>query len=334
MKDYLHYSVIDEEKKLVQCGLCPHVCKIQNNQTGICRVRKNIDGKLFTLTYGEFTSINLDPIEKKPLYHFFPGSEILSVGTVGCNFRCLHCQNWEISQTQFGEIPTRKLTPQDAFTIAKKYNSIGISYTYNEPLINYEWTLETAKIFQKEGLKNVLVTNGYINEKPWEEILPYIDAANIDVKSFRDDFYKKICGAKLSPVLKSVEIMFKNNKHVEVTYLVIPSYNDSKKEIEEFIDWLSSISTSIPLHFSRYFPQYKMKEPATPIETMEFAREIALKKMKYVYLGNVWEKEYNRTYCPKCKNILIERVGYSIEIKGLTKDGSCNKCNTKIDIVI
>jgi len=334
MKEALYYSVIDKEKKLVQCGLCPHTCKIQNNKTGICRVRKNIEGKLFAQTYGEFTSVNIDPIEKKPLYHFYPGSEILSVGTVGCNFRCLHCQNWEISQADIGEIPTRNFTPEDALNLSKKYNSIGISYTYNEPLINYEWTLETAKIFQKEGLKNVLVTNGYINEQPWEEILPYIDAANIDVKSFRDDFYKKICGAKLSPVLKSVETMFKKGKHVEVTYLVITNQNDSQQEIEEFVEWLSSISPYIPLHFSRYFPQYKMKEPATPIKTMELAREIALKKMKYVYLGNVWEKEYNRTSCPKCGNILIERIGYSIEIKGITKDGLCKKCNRKIEIII
>ncbi len=287
MKEALYWEPVDKNNKVVHCLLCPHNCRISPDKTGICRVRKNDDGKLYSLIYNEFTSIHLDPIEKKPLYHFYPGSHILSVGTFGCNFRCLHCQNWEISQSNQGDAPTHKITPESAVALAKKDDSIGIAHTYNEPLINYEWVFETAKLIHKENLKNVLVTNGYINEQPWENLLPFVDAANIDVKSFRDEFYKKICSGRLGPVLRSVEIMVKRNKHVEVTYLLIPHQNDSEQEIEDMVDWLSSVNPEIPLHFSRYFPQYKMDEPETPIATLEKAKKIALKRLKYVYLGNV-----------------------------------------------
>ncbi|MDI6641148.1 MAG: AmmeMemoRadiSam system radical SAM enzyme [Elusimicrobiota bacterium] len=334
MQEAKYYTIIDEEKKLVQCELCPHRCKLLPEKTGICRVRKNIAGKLCSLIYNHFTSINLDPIEKKPLYHFYPGSEILSVGTLGCNFRCLHCQNWEISQSDFDERYTREFSSEDALKVSKKYNSIGISYTYNEPLINYEWTLETAKLFQSEGLKNVLVTNGYINEEPWENLLPYIDAANIDVKAYRNEFYKEVCKAELNPVLRSVEIMAKRNKHVEVTYLIIPGYNDSELEIEEFVKWICGVNPEIPVHFSRYFPNYKMDKPATPLKTMDMAIKIAYKHVKYAYLGNVWEREYNRTYCPECNAVLIERIGYNTEIKQLSDKGYCKKCNSRINIML
>ncbi|OGS23658.1 MAG: AmmeMemoRadiSam system radical SAM enzyme [Elusimicrobia bacterium RIFOXYB2_FULL_48_7] len=287
MKEALYYSVIDKEKKTVGCVLCPHNCKIQPGKTGACRARKNIDGILQSLVYGEFASVNLDPIEKKPLYHFYPRTHILSVGTTGCNLRCQHCQNWEISQSDYNPEIMRSLSPEEAVSMAKRYKSIGIAYTYNEPLINYEWVAETAKLARGEALKNVLVTNGFINEQPWENLLPLIDAANIDVKSFKNDFYKSACGAEIGPVLRSVEIMFKRGKHVEVTYLVIPGKNDSEHEIADFVDWLSSLSPEIPVHFSRYFPQYKMKEETTPVKTMELARRVAMKRMKYVYLGNI-----------------------------------------------
>jgi len=335
MKEAMYYSVFDAEKKIVQCELCPHKCRLLPDKTGICRIRKNIDGKLVSLVYGQFTSINLDPIEKKPLYHFYPGTDILSVGTIGCNFRCLNCQNWEISQADYDErLPLINLSSDDALKLAKKHNSIGIAYTYNEPFINYEWILETAELFRKNGLKNIFVSNGYINETPLMELVTFIDAANIDVKAFNNEFYTKICSAKLEPVLKTVEFLVREQKHIEITYLVIPKYNDSMTEIQEFTDWLSQLNSEIPLHFSRYYPNYKMSENATSLTTLERAQQIAAKKLKYVYLGNVWEKEYNRTYCPVCNSVLVDRIGYTAEITGNLKDGSCRKCGKKINIVM
>lgn len=330
MKEALYWKV--KEDKKVQCVLCPHNCVISEGKNGICRVRKNVESKLYSLTYNEFTSVAMDPIEKKPLYHFYPGKGILSFGTVGCNLRCQFCQNWEISQQDFGEIPTRTITADDAVRLAKTSDSIGIAYTYNEPLINYEWLLETAQLAQKYNLKNVLVTNGYLNEEPLENLLPYIDAANVDVKSFRNEFYRKICGGTLDAVLRTVEIMVKRKKHIELTNLLIPTLNDSGEENEDLTDWIYALDKEIPLHFSRYYPCYKMEIPATPLATLEKARKIALKKLKYVYIGNVWEIEYNRTYCPNCQVILIERRGYQTEILNLQGD-TCKKCGEKINII-
>jgi len=332
MKEALYYLRLEKDNR-VQCFLCPHQCIIDDGKTGICRTRKNVEGKLFALVYDQFTSINMDPVEKKPLYHFYPGREILSLGTIGCNFKCRGCQNYEISQAEMGEVPTRTVTSDDAVRLAKEYDSIGIAYTYNEPLINFEYLLETAHEAQKYDLKNVLVTNGYINEEPLVNLLPYIDAANVDVKSFRNDFYKDYCKGKLGDVLRTVEIMVKNKKHVEITNLVIPTLNDSDSEIEDLTDWLSSLSDEIPLHFSRYYPCYKMTIEATPLATLEKAKKIAQKKLKYVYLGNVWEKPESNTYCPICKEVLIERRGYYTKVVGLEGE-NCRKCGEKINIKI
>jgi len=330
MKDALYFEIYgNKEKKLVKCNLCPLYCIIADGKVGNCGIRKNVDGKLFSLTYDKFTSVSMDPIEKKPLYHFYPGSEILSLGTLGCNFHCQFCQNFEISQSGFDGSILRDMSSSDAVALAKQYGSIGIAYTYNEPLINYEWLKETTAEAKKYGLKNVLVSNGYINEEPFYNIVENIDAANIDVKSFRDEFYKKYCGGKLAPVLRTVEILVKKKKHVEITNLIIPGLNDSDEEISDLVDWVWSLGEETPLHFSRYFPCYKMTIKATPFPTLEKARKIALKKLKHVYLGNVMELEYNRTYCPHCKEILIERKGYNTEIVGL-EVGRCKKCGYKI----
>ncbi|MFH1367693.1 MAG: AmmeMemoRadiSam system radical SAM enzyme [Elusimicrobiota bacterium] len=316
----------------VQCRLCPHNCVISPGKTGICRIRKNDKGKLFPLTYDQVTSLNLDPIEKKPLYHFFPGSDILSVGTLGCSFRCDFCQNWEISQAGIGDIPTRKLTSEMALKMAKESKSVGMAYTYNEPLVNFEWLLETAKVFSWAELKNVLVTNGYINPEPLKELLRYVDAANIDVKAFTEQFYQKLCGAKLEPVLRTVETMVREGKHVELTTLLIPGENDNPAEIEKLVDWIASLSDRIPLHFSRFFPQYKLEVVQTPVKTLLSAYEIAKKKLKYVYLGNVMEQEHGNTYCPSCGETAIERAGYSVKFRG-PKKNACPKCGTECDIV-
>ncbi|MCB4792102.1 MAG: AmmeMemoRadiSam system radical SAM enzyme [Elusimicrobia bacterium] len=282
---------VQKDKDTIKCQLCPHGCVIGNEKTGICRVRKNHSGKLFSLTYDKFTSINLDPIEKKPLYHFHPGTYILSVGTIGCNFACDFCQNWEISQASFNGIQTRTLTKEFALKYAIENNSIGIAYTYNEPLMNYEWVLDTSKLFKEKGLKNVLVSNGFINEEPWEKLVPFLDAANIDIKSFNDEFYKKYCKGKLAPVLRSVETMVKMKKHVEITTLLIPGENDSDEEIRKLAGWLAGLNTEIPLHFSRYFPNYKMNIQTTGIETLRRAYKIAKEKLKFVHLGNVSNSE-------------------------------------------
>ncbi|MDI6756847.1 MAG: AmmeMemoRadiSam system radical SAM enzyme, partial [Endomicrobiia bacterium] len=232
-------------------------------------------------------AVHLDPIEKKPLYHFYPGSMILSVGTAGCNFRCSHCQNWEISRSSPDEVASSELTPREALDMARRLGSIGVAYTYNEPLINFEWVLETSRVFAEAKMKNVLVTNGFIAETPWREALEYIDAANIDLKAFDDDFYRKICGGRLDPVLRSIEIMIKSGRHVEVTCLIIPGQNDDIEKIEEMAAWLASLDKKTPFHLSRYFPNYRATEPPTPISVLEAARDAAQKHLDRVYLGNV-----------------------------------------------
>ena len=330
MKEALYYT--SESNKELKCFLCPKECIIQNGKTGSCRVRQNIDGKLYSAIYEKFTTVDFDPIEKKPLYHFYPGTKIFSLGTAGCNLSCQYCQNWETSQKSFNEVQTRKVTTEDVIRIRNAYNSIAVAYTYNEPLINYEFILETASEAHKYGLKNVLVTNGFISEEALYNLLPYIDAMNVDVKSFRDDFYKKICNGRIAPVLRTVEIAIKKKCHVEITNLLIPKLNDSAEEIEDLTDWVYSLGEQVPLHFSRYFPSHKMTIDATPLKTIHKARQIALEKLKYIYIGNVWEEKVNNTYCPSCKELLITRKGYVTIIKSLEK-GHCKGCGNKVNVV-
>jgi pyruvate formate lyase activating enzyme len=271
----------------VQCFLCPHNCVITPGKHGTCRVRKNIDGELYSMNYGRVTSIALDPIEKKPLYRFYPGKLILSVGTFGCNLKCSFCQNWTIAHD---DPSTVEITPSQLVKQAEKYmhqGNIGIAYTYNEPSIWYEFVYEASMLAKKKDMVNVLVTNGFINREPLEDILPFVDAMNIDVKAFNHSFYKDICKGSLENVKKTVEIVSKKC-HVEVTTLIIPGLNDSMEEIGDMARWLASVSPEITLHLSRFFPNYRMGEvPPTPIETLYQARDIAIKYLKYVYLGNV-----------------------------------------------
>jgi len=276
-----YYSKIEESK--VHCSLCPHNCVIKPETTGACRARKNIGGELFSLNYGKITSLALDPIEKKPLNRFHPGSKILSTGTFGCNLKCSFCQNWTIAHE---DAETLEITPkalvQKALSL-KTMGNIGIAYTYNEPSIWYEFVFDACQLAKKEGLLNVLVTNGFISHKPLLDILPYVDAMNIDVKAFTSGFYKDICSAVLANVMESVELASKHC-HVEVTTLVIPGLNDSTHEIEELSKWLSSISPDIPLHLTRFYPNYKMSYiNPTPIDTLISLKNIAEKYLKYVY---------------------------------------------------
>jgi pyruvate formate lyase activating enzyme len=283
MKEALYYEKKDNQK--VQCHLCPVECLISPDKVGNCGVRKNIKGVLYSLVYGETCSVALDPIEKKPLYHYHPGEDILSLGTKGCNFHCLFCQNWEISQDY--NCPTQKITSSEVIRKCKDLKSFGIAYTYNEPFIWYEFVLECAQLAKKEGLENVLVTNGYVNPSPLEEILPFIDAMNIDLKSIDEDFYRKYCKGKLKPVLEVIKRAHASC-HIELTNLIIPSLNDKEENFVKLTDWIfENLGPEVPLHFSRYFPCYKMDLPPTPVSSLKLAEQIAKKKLKFVYLGNI-----------------------------------------------
>jgi len=313
----------------VQCFLCPHTCVIGEGKRGVCGVRVNKQGTLYTMIYGEVSSIAMDPIEKKPLYHFYPGSSILSIGTVGCSFRCQFCQNYSISQNP--DHPTETYTPEELIRYARTRNSVGIAYTYSEPLIWYEFVYDTCEAAREAGLKNVFVTNGYINPEPLRELLPLADAFNIDLKSFSEDFYRKYTGGKLAPVLKTIEeIAGRDGVVLEVTTLVIPGHNDSDEEMERITGWLASLRRDIPYHLSAYYPMYKFTAPPTPYGSLERLRDIAKKKLNYVYLGNV--RSDSSSYCPDCGAVLVERLGYSIRV-GSYRNGKCGSCGNSVPIV-
>ncbi len=320
----------DTGSNRVQCLLCPQKCVIADGKRGFCRVRQNDAGVLYTVNYAQVSSYSIDPIEKKPLYHFYPGSPIFSVGTFGCNLRCGFCQNWTIAH---GEPETVTLSPEKLVAAAEGYDggsSIGIAYTYSEPFMWYEYVYDTAKLARETGLKNVLVTNGFINPEPLKKILPFIDAMNIDVKGFSDSYYNETCVGELHPVLQTVEIA-SAYCHVEITTLLVTGLNDSKEEIGRLADWLAGVDRDIPLHLSRYFPNYKMELPPTPLYVMEQARDEALRKLNYVYLGNVPGSEAANTYCPECGALLIDRYGYRALETGLEKQ-KCRKCGRDIAI--
>lgn len=283
MKEALFYRKLNETT--LECLLCPHFCHIRDGQRGLCGVRVNKGSKLYTSNYGNISSLALDPVEKKPLYHFHPGTQILSVGTIGCNFACHFCQNWGISKNL--SAPTEFMPCADLIAEASQAHSFGIAYTYNEPFIWYEYVYEAAQLAKKAGLDNVLVTNGFVNNDPLERILPFIDAMNIDLKSIREEFYEKICHGRLAPVLETIK-RAKKSCHVELTNLIIPTLNDSDEDLTALVDWIyGHLGDEVPLHFSRYFPCYKMEISPTPKETLLRAQEIALRKLKYVYLGNI-----------------------------------------------
>ncbi|MEE9151799.1 MAG: AmmeMemoRadiSam system radical SAM enzyme [Thermoplasmata archaeon] len=319
----------------IECTLCPHRCKISEGKRGICGVRENLKGKLNTMIYALATSVTPDPIEKKPLYHFYPGTYVLSFGTVGCNFKCLHCQNYGISQAKIESMRFQKLKVEDLVKIAKRYKCDGVAWTYNEPTIWYEFTYDGSVIAKKEGLYTCYVTNGFIEKEPLEKISPYLDAMNIDVKSFSDDFYKKICKAKLQPVLDTCVLAKELDIFIELTYLIIPGHNDSEVEIKDYCKWVvDALGESTPIHFSRFHPDHKMLDSiATPMSTLHRACEIAKKEgLRFVYLGNVPHGDYENTYCPDCQELLIERIGFSTR-SHYVKDGKCPKCHLAIPLI-
>jgi pyruvate formate lyase activating enzyme len=323
-KEAAFWKPIKDDK--VQCALCPHHCVIAPEKRGICGVRKNENGKLYTLIYSSCSSVADDPIEKKPLYHFYPGSLVLSLGSVGCTFRCEHCQNYSISMAGPDDGSLQDIPPETVVEITKDHGCRGVAWTYNEPTIWHEYTLDCAKLVKKAGLYTVYVTNGFIEEAPLKEIAPYLDAMNIDVKAFHDDFYKKICKARLAPVLHACELAKQLGIHLELTYLVIPGLNDNLEEIRRFCQWTAdTLGINTPVHFSRFHPDYKMTDiPATPTSTLLSIHTIATEAgLQFVYLGNIPHSDYD--------NLLIERHGFSTMIKNLT-NGKCTKCGAPIPI--
>jgi len=305
----------------VECRLCPFNCVLSEGKTGICKGKKNIGGSLKAINYGLTTSMNMDPIEKKPLYHFFPGSRILSIGPNGCNLKCDFCQNYGISQEEY---PTRFFSPEEIVNYALSKGSIGIAYTYTEPLIWFEYVLDCSKAARAKGLVNVLVTNGVINRDPLDELIPWIDAMNIDIKSMDDRFYKKICKGPLNVVLDSVRRAV-GSVHVEITNLVISGLNDSDDLFFRLTDFLADLDPLIALHFSRYHPDYQQTAPRTPVKTLERAVSIASKKLKHVFIGNIASDSANQTLCPECRNVIIKRRGYIVEKVTIDK-GKCRLC--------
>ena len=330
--DALYYTV--KENNTIQCELCPHNCIIKDKESGICKVRKNVDGKLISTNYGLISSMGFDPIEKKPLYHFYPGEEILSVGSLGCNLKCKFCQNWQISQTGVEKFrrESEKLSPEQVAQIAQsKQSNVGVAYTYNDPIVFYEFMLHTAQKIKENNQKNVMVTNGFINNKPLSNLHSVIDAYSIDLKAFNNDFFVKYTKSKLTPVKQTLINIAKANKHLEITNLVIPTLNDNPKEFEQMVQWIAeNTGKETVLHLSRYYPTYELSIEGTSVNKLLELKEIAKNYLNYVYIGNVNLPQENNTYCSKCGELIIKRSGYRIEKLSLTPKGNCNKCGNPI----
>lgn len=331
LKEALFYQTLEDGS--VQCELCPNLCLLAKNQVGRCRVRQNIDGKLYSLVYSKPVTINIDPIEKKPFYHFLPGEKTYSLATVGCNLRCQFCQNWDISQRNPGDVKSMDYTPEEIVEEAIKQGAKIISFTYSEPTVFYEYMLDIAKIAKQKGLKTTIISNGYINKEPLEKLIPYIDAIKIDLKGFDDKYYQDVVGGRLEPVLETLKFLAKQKVHLEIVNLLVTGLNDKEKEIKDMSLWIKeNLGTDIPLHFSRFYPLYKLENlPPTPEETVKKARSIAMSVgLKYVYTGNITDEEGSTTFCPDNHEPLIKRKGYFIEENKVDKEGMGEGCKTRI----
>jgi pyruvate formate lyase activating enzyme len=321
---------VKEDEGVFVCQVCPHNCHLKEGMYGVCRVRKVEDNFFKTINYGEVSSLGIDPIEKKPLYHYKPGTQILSAGSFGCNFTCGFCQNYSIAK----HVPaTRYMDSEEMINTAlemKNEGNIGLAFTYNEPLMWYEYVYDTAKKCKERDVDVVLVTNGYVNKMPLEELLPYVDAMNIDLKGFTNEFYKDSCKGDLDNVLSTIEVA-SSACHIEITTLLVNGYNDSDEEVDRLARWIASVDKKIPLHLSRYYPMYKFTAPATPVDRILKCREIAEKHLEYVYIGNVMGVD-NNTHCPSCRATLIEREGYKTKV--LIGEDKCPKCGNELKIVV
>ncbi|MFO7872210.1 MAG: AmmeMemoRadiSam system radical SAM enzyme [Candidatus Undinarchaeales archaeon] len=335
MKEAMFWEKL-KKNKMVQCHLCPWDCKITEGKLGNCGVRKNKEGKLYSLNYAKPCTVSIDPIEKKPFFHFHPGSRTVSVATVGCNFHCKFCQNWEISQAKIDDIPYRESKPKKIVDFCLENDCEGVSYTYTEPTIFYEYAYDTAKLAHEQGLYNTFVSNGYINEKPLRKISKYLDAMNLDLKAFTDEYYKELCGVpSVEPVKKTAKLCKELGIFLEVTTLIIPGYNDNESDLRKLSKFVYDLGEDTPLHFSRFSPFYKMKDtPETELKTLRKARNIALEEgLNYVYIGNVFSNEAENTYCPNCGETVIGRVGFNIKETNLTKN-KCSNCGEEINLLL
>ncbi len=329
-REALYYTKIDGQS--VQCGLCPHRCMLMEGMRGVCRVREARGGKLYTLVYGNPCSYHIDPIEKKPIFHMLPATSVFSIATAGCNLRCKFCQNWTISQRAPEDTDNIEMLPEQVVDRALENNCSSIAYTYSEPIIFYEYMLDTAKLAKEKGLKNVMVTAGYINEEPLRELCQYIDAANVDLKGFDRKYLREVCAQELEPLLEALKIFKEEGVHLEITNLIVPTLNDDMQTIKEMCIWIrDNLGAETPLHFSRFTPMYQLKNLyLTPVSTLEEARRVAeAAGLKYVYIGNVPGHAAENTYCPDCGAVLIERLGYSIKQNNIV-NGKCKFCGRPI----
>ncbi len=316
----------------IQCDLCPRYCKLKEGQRGLCFVRANLDDEIVLTTYGRSSGYAIDPIEKKPLNHFLPGTPVLSFGTAGCNLACKFCQNWDISKSREIDTLADEASPELIATAAAELGCRSVAYTYNDPVIFHEYAIDVAKACREKGIKSVAVTAGYVTEEPRKEFYQYMDAANVDLKGFTEDFYFKLTGGHLAPVLETLEyIKHETDVWLEITTLLIPGQNDSDKEINELTQWVvDKLGPDVPLHFSAFHPDYKMMDvPPTPVETLIRAREIAMKNgLRYVYTGNVHNPQGDATYCHHCGEVLIGRDWYRLTAWNLDANGACKSCGT------
>ena len=321
MKEAMFYQKL--ENGAVRCDLCPRHCMIKEGENGFCNARANMKGTLYSIVYERPSAINIDPIEKKPLFHFIPGSSTFSIGTIGCNLECKNCQNWELSRASADMAGDRKKIA-DMLRIAIRKGCKSVSYTYNEPTVFFEMMLDMARLAKEEELKNVMVTNGYIEKEPLLRLIPVIDAFSVDLKAIDDDFYKKMCNGRLQAVKDTLLMLKEKGKFFEITNLVIPGLNDSFDQITRLAKWISSeLGRDVPLHLSRFFPHYKLKDiPPTPEETIKQARKIAMQHLDFVYTGNIIDAKGANTYCPKCEKLLIGRSGFGVLVDKV-KDGRC-----------
>ncbi|MBN1405599.1 MAG: AmmeMemoRadiSam system radical SAM enzyme [Candidatus Omnitrophica bacterium] len=330
MKEAMYYAKLDNNA--VRCGLCPRRCVIAQGKRGFCRVRENQNGTLHTLSYGKPVAMHIDPIEKKPLFHFYPGTEAFSIATAGCNLACKFCQNWQISQASPEDIPTDTVLPDGIIKLAAESKCKTIAYTYSEPTIFYEYMLDTAKMARAKGIKNIMHTAGFINEEPLRELCKHLDAADVDLKG-SDKFYQQMCLGSRADVLRTLKILKEQGIWLEITYLVVPTLNDDDEYAAETCKWINdNLGSSVPLHISRFWPTYKLTNLSpTPVSTLEKIRRIAVNAgLKYVYIGNVPGSAAENTYCPKCKNTIIERMGYTV-VSYKIDNGRCRHCKEKIE---
>ncbi|MCK9594326.1 MAG: AmmeMemoRadiSam system radical SAM enzyme [Candidatus Omnitrophica bacterium] len=331
MKEALLYEKL--KNKQAHCFLCSHQCNIPDQKFGFCGVRQNLDGTLYTHVYGKVIAANVDPIEKKPLYHFLPGSKSLSIAAIGCNFRCSFCQNWEISQVSLkdGSVPWgQEFAPEDIAASAIKQNCQSISYTYTEPTVFFEYALEIAKFARAKGLHNIFVTNGYMSAEAVRMLKPYLSAANVDLKFFNESSYRRFCGGSLDPVLDSIRLLRKSDIWVEVTTLVVPGSNDSPEELKSIAEFLAGVDKDIPWHISRFYPNYKFtSQDPTPEETLKLAMKLGYDAgLRYVYVGNVYSWG-NDSLCPNCQKTLVKRKVYDIRENNIEKS-KCKFCSHPI----